>query len=311
MRPPQRTSLALTRVSPGSPSLQTIADLFARSKQIVAITGAGISTAAGIPDFRSKNGLYANGELFRQSSFNGPESSKILQTTLQLRDTVLRCEPTKTHQWLVSLQSKLRRWYTQNIDMLEQKAGLSLDIDNINDQSRCIPLHGSLAWLKCNFCHGNFEWDEYRKNIQAGRDLPCARCARRCDDRVVAGLRRTTTIGQLQPSIIMSDTPYHPQGGDIAELFQRDREAPTDVLLILGTSLKREGPKQQVRLFAQHVRAQGGMVVYVNATKPANLGNGLVDYWVDWECDEWVSDLLGRQQACRPGSTREHPIVID
>ncbi|KAH8909462.1 DHS-like NAD/FAD-binding domain-containing protein [Coniochaeta sp. PMI_546] len=286
--------------------LQTIAETLARAKKILVIAGAGISTEAGIKDFRSPGGLYADGDIFYERAFIDSRKVKLLQTTLQLRDLAAGCEPTATHRWLASLDSKLQRCYTQNIDMLEQKAGLRT---GIGGEFRCIPLHGSLAGLECPVCCATDKWEAHRDTIDAGRELRCPVCITYREGRVAAGKRRSA-IGQLRPSIIMLDA-VHPQSGDIGRLVDTDCAATVQVLLILGTSLTVYGPRTLTREFARRVRNRGGMVVYVNLSPPASVWNGVIDYWVHWECDNWVCDLQSRQRTCGPDSTEEHPIVTD
>jgi hypothetical protein len=68
------------------------------------------------------------------------------------------------------------------------------------------------------------------------------------------------------------------------------------VLLILGTSLKVHGLKVMVREFAKTVHSKGGKVVFINRTKPPESTWGeFIDYWVEWDCDEWVLDLKQRR----------------
>jgi NAD-dependent histone deacetylase SIR2 len=100
----------------------------------------------------------------------------------------------------------------------------------------------------------------------------------------------------------------HPQGDVIGSIIRRDCAARTRVLLILGTSLKVDGPRRLATQFARQIRRRGGKVVYVNRTEPGSAWRNLIDYWVRWDCDLWVADLVLRQSV---GSRRENPIIID
>ncbi|KAG8418549.1 NAD-dependent deacetylase hst3 [Metarhizium acridum] len=67
------------------------------------------------------------------------------------------------------------------------------------------------------------------------------------------------------------------------------------MLLILGTSLRVHGLKVMVREFAKAVHCKGGKVVFVNFTKPPDsIWGDIIDYWVQWDCDAWVTDLQAR-----------------
>jgi len=265
--------------------------------------------------------LYDDGKLFSEAAFRETTRIQLLQKAMHLRDLVVASKPTSTHRWLASLGPQLLRLYTQNVDMLEDKAGLNTGLGR---QFNCVRLHGTLADLQCCLCQETFPWENFRADIGAGRDLLCPRCADCCKAREAAGKRRRA-IGLLRPSMVMLDG-YQPEEEEIADLARGDCADNPEVFLILGTSLKVHGPKTLARQFARVVQACGGMVVYVNRTKPSSEWNGLINYWVQWECDEWVCDLLMRQKKLQqerggpnsagcvanrvPGSCREHAIMI-
>jgi NAD-dependent histone deacetylase SIR2 len=70
------------------------------------------------------------------------------------------------------------------------------------------------------------------------------------------------------------------------------------MLLIMGTSLKTDGVKFLVKDFAKVVHERAGKVVFVNLTEPSKSAwDGVIDYWVEWDCDAWVRDLVVRQPA--------------
>ncbi len=202
--------------------------------------------------------------------------------------------------------------------MLEEKAGL---VTGLSRRCDCVPLHGSLANLKCHLCHEAYGWQDYRCHIEdyvikdrktedgdteGDKDedkltlpLPCPQCSFRCQIRKEAGMR-PLPIGQLRPGMIMLDETY-PQGGEIVHLARGDKLASPDLLLVLGTSLKVDGPKRLLRQFARSIHQQGGKVIYVNLSKPPSDCSASVDYWVEWDVDEWVRDLKGRQDRSERG----------
>ena len=115
-----------------------------QARQVVIFSGAGVSTSAGIPDYRSREtGLLVRGQTWRDIN---PEKAR----------------PTPAHHFAALLHSMgiLRRIFTQNIDGLYQRAGLP--------ESMVVEWHGSLAGFNVIDFGGNFEDDIVQ---QAARDL--------------------------------------------------------------------------------------------------------------------------------------------
>ena len=123
-------------------------------KKIGVLTGAGISVSAGIPDFRSPgSGLYDN---LQKYNLPFPEALFMLEyfranpepffTFCQNFD-ISTCKPTPTHYFIVLLEKMgiLRMNYTQNIDALEEKAGLDV-------KEKLLQAHGSVKGAKCTGC---------------------------------------------------------------------------------------------------------------------------------------------------------------
>jgi len=70
----------------------------------------------------------------------------------------------------------------------------------------------------------------------------------------------------------------------------------------MGTSLTTHGVQLLIRDFAKVIpKRRSGTVVFVNRTEPAKSWEGVVDYWVEWDCDAWVGDLMKRQPALHCG----------
>ncbi|KAI6250834.1 NAD-dependent protein deacetylase hst2-1 [Erysiphe necator] len=142
------------------------------SKQIIVMTGAGISTSAGVPDFRSPGtGLYANlarlnlpdpEAVFDISYFrSNPIPFYALAKDLQLE----KCYPTMSHAFIALLNEKklLSMLFTQNIDGLERKAGLP--------EEKVVEAHGSFASNSCIDCKTQFSCELMKIAIETG-DVP-------------------------------------------------------------------------------------------------------------------------------------------
>ncbi|PPQ63925.1 hypothetical protein CVT24_010323 [Panaeolus cyanescens] len=121
-----------------------------KARRIVVICGAGISVQAGIPDFRSSEGLFqsikrdnpreqlsSGKELFDASVFNSEHKTSLFcQMIAQLSDLSQAAQPTPFHNLLRALddRGRLLRVYTQNIDAIEQKSGLSFGVPEFDDK---------------------------------------------------------------------------------------------------------------------------------------------------------------------------------
>jgi NAD-dependent deacetylase len=146
--------------------------LIRKSHRIVALSGAGISTEAGIPDFRGPGGMWEDPDLLEQMSASGfsrnPEG--FYRASARLFSTIARAEPTFAHRLLVRLEQlgKIEAVVTQNIDGLHHRAG----------SAKVYELHGTCSTGHCTKCGAGFEMAAFYAAIESGRlELPlCDGC---------------------------------------------------------------------------------------------------------------------------------------
>ena len=139
--------------------------------------------------------------------------------------------------------------------------------------------------------------------------MPCPSCAASCQARVSAGKRRSY-IGHLLPDIVLLNG-QHRNGEAIGSVIAKDVAAPPDFLLVLGTSLRVQGPKRLASRLAEAVSCRHGTVVYVDLSETCSWSKR-VDFHVHIPCDEWVQDLTRRKSNLHGGSgSAEDPIIID
>jgi NAD-dependent deacetylase sirtuin 2 len=145
-----------------------------RARHIVVAAGAGISTGAGIPDFRSPGtGLYDN-----LQKYNLPNPMAIFDTAYFRQNPAPFFEvaasmvpgsfqPTAVHFFLSLLERKgiMERVLTQNIDGLERQAGLSAD--------RIIECHGRFYTAHCLTCGKAYEFEQFKDDLRTGKVLRC------------------------------------------------------------------------------------------------------------------------------------------
>ena len=167
----------------------------AEAKRVVVLTGAGISTESGIPDFRGPQGVWTK----------DPEAEKLSDIRYYVADPEIRkkswqsrlahpawtARPNAGHAAIAELErrGKLHALITQNIDGLHQRAG--------NSPERVIEVHGTVHGVVCLSCGWKGPMQEALERVRRGEsDPPCAGCG---------GILKSDTIsfGQaLAPEVI-------------------------------------------------------------------------------------------------------------
>jgi NAD-dependent deacetylase len=171
-------------------------------KNLVVISGAGISAESGIQTFRDGNGLWENHDIMEVASFDGwlNNQSLVLDFYNKRRKQLLECKPNKAHYILAELADQFNvHIITQNVDDLHERAG----------SSTVLHLHGEL--LKARSTANQSLIYSWRKDIISGD---------------------TCELGsQLRPHIVWFGEEV-PLIEDALNLVQQ-----ADILLVIGTSL--------------------------------------------------------------------------
>jgi NAD-dependent deacetylase len=209
------------------------------SARIVALTGAGISTESGVPDFRGPQGVWTkNPKAERLSNIHyymsDPEVRK-LAWQQRLDHPAWHAEPNAGHQALAALEraGRLHALITQNIDGLHQKAG--------NSPDKVIEVHGTVREYLCMNCGNRGPMQVVLERVRAGEaDPPCRDCG---------GILKSATISfgqQLVPEVM-------------ERAMQAARES--DLLLAIGSTLQ----VYPVAGAVPRAKAAGARVVIINA----------------------------------------------
>ena len=126
--------------------IKQAAQIILNSKSTIALTGAGVSTKSGIPDFRGTNGLWTKVDPSKFASINGflSDPKAWWEMALELAPTILAAKPNPAHTKLVELEKLgyLDGIITQNVDGLHQQAG----------SQNVVEVHGSLFSGTCTVC---------------------------------------------------------------------------------------------------------------------------------------------------------------
>lgn len=189
--------------------------LLQRARRVVVLTGAGISTESGIPDFRGPNGVWAK----------DPSAEKMATLEVYMTDPAVRrrawqrrlefqalaAQPNAGHHALCRLESggTLDTLITQNIDGLHQRAGSS--------REKIVEIHGTVHEVVCMVCGERGPMSAALERVRAGEaDPPCRSCG---------GILKSATISFGQ-SLVVRD-------------LQRVQQAALrcDLMLAVGTTL--------------------------------------------------------------------------
>ncbi|OXM60310.1 SIR2 family NAD-dependent protein deacylase [Amycolatopsis vastitatis] len=145
------------------------------AKRIAALTGAGISTASGIPDYRGPEGVWTRTpsavNAFTLKNFTADAAVRREFWRTYAGHSAWRAEPNAAHRALAELDGAgvAVRVLTQNVDGLHQRAGLAA--------RKVLELHGTMHTTRCTRCPARFPTPEVLARVEAGDDDPaCPRC---------------------------------------------------------------------------------------------------------------------------------------
>lgn len=283
--------------------------LLKEKKNIIVLTGAGISTSLGIPDFRSAGtGLYSK---LAHLGLNDPQEVFDLSVFRQdptifysVAKDILPSEDryTPTHQFIRMLQErgKLLTNYTQNIDNLESKAGILPE--------KLVQCHGSFATASCVKCGEKVVGDSIFAEIKAGKIPRCRKCPsgqsrsqsrkRKTANSSNSKRRRdfdrdsnsdsefdlvSSSAGVMKPDIIFFGEPLPDEFSQ--RLTQHDVDR-VDLVIVIGTSLKVAPVSEVVPYLPSHIPQ-----IYISREA---IGHNNFDIDLLGDCDVVVAELCRR-----------------
>ncbi|MEO2026637.1 MAG: NAD-dependent deacylase [Fuerstiella sp.] len=241
---------------------QKIADCLSRSENVIAFTGAGISTESGIPDFRSPGGIWANSQPVYFQDFLASADSRYeywRQKSVSHSD-FQNSQPNVGHQVLGKWQDagRLQAVITQNIDGLHQDAG----------SNKVLELHGTARKIMCLECNARFPAAEMVEKFLADDRVPgCPACG---------GLLKHATVSfgqQLSEDVL-------------EEAIQLSSTA--DLYFAMGSSLVVEPAASLPRLAKQN----GANLVIINRDETPQ------DNLADWVIHKSIGEVLKEIDQC-------------
>jgi len=212
-----------------------VSNLIIKSKCCVFFTGAGVSVASGIPDFRSPGGIWSryNPEDFTYQKFLSSEENRRKRWQMFKETTeMFNASPNPAHLAISELGKlgKVDCVITQNVDNLHQAAG----------SSKVIELHGNAQWVLCMDCNARFGRDEIHQRLEGGEEIPeCSVCG-----------------GMLKSATVLFGEPMPEK--ETREAFERSRAS--DLFIVVGSSLVVQ-PAASMPVYAKHA---GASLVIIN-----------------------------------------------
>ncbi|HEX6568009.1 MAG TPA: Sir2 family NAD-dependent protein deacetylase [Acidimicrobiales bacterium] len=234
----------------------------AEARRVVVLTGAGISTESGIPDFRGPDGVWTrNPEAEKRATLANYMSDPELRRRAwldRLDHPAWTAEPNAGHRALVALEGRgtLDTLITQNVDGLHQAAG--------SDPARVVEVHGTVREVMCMSCDERAPMQRALDRVRAGEaDPPCRTCG---------GILKSATISFGQSLV----------PGDIERAGAAARRA--DLLLAVGSTLSVYPVADVVPV----ARLSGARIVIVNGSETA------MDHLADAVIRGPIGELLPR-----------------
>jgi NAD-dependent deacetylase len=195
--------------------LDAARQLIDAAHRVVALTGAGISTESGIPDFRGPQGVWTRDpkaeKMATLQHYVADREVRVRSWQSRLSSPAWTAQPNAGHRALVHLErrGKLHTLITQNVDGLHQKAG--------SDPGRVVEIHGTMREVVCLACGERAPMERALARVRAGEDdPPCRTCG---------GILKSATISFGQ-SLVPDDL-----------LRAQEAAVDCDLLLAVGSTL--------------------------------------------------------------------------
>lgn len=211
------------------------AKMLVKAKQAIALTGAGVSTESGIPDFRGEGGIWEEykPEIYGNIKAFIKDPTKFWEMAEKVAPNLFDADPNPGHEALALLEDLgvLKATITQNIDELHQKAGSVLVYE----------VHGNINRFTCFGCRASYNKDQILRKLKKEKHYPpqCDMCS-----------------APLKPSVVLFGESL-----PTFEIYQSQALSErADVMLIAGSSLS-VAPVSDLPLLTLR---EGGKLIIIN-----------------------------------------------
>jgi NAD-dependent deacetylase len=248
-----------------SDAIARVQDWVAGADRVVVLTGAGISTDSGIPDFRGPQGVWTKNpkaeKMATLQHYLADPEVRVLAWQNRLRSATWEARPNAGHLAIVALQDRgqLHGLITQNVDGLHQRAGVRAE--------SVIEVHGTMHWTRCWTCGDRLPMADVLRRVAAEEEDPdCLVC------------RATGRHGILKSDTISFGQSLVPEVIDRAFAVA----AECDLLLAVGSTLQ----VFPVAGVVPEAKRHGARVVIVNAQETG------MDHLADEVLRGGISEIL-------------------
>ncbi len=225
------------------------------SKLTIALTGAGVSTESGIPDFRSAGGLWSKFDPAEYATIDAfrKDPEKVWKMIWELESVVSGARPNKAHYGMGELEKMglLQCCITQNVDNLHQEGG----------SKNVIEYHGNASTLSCLWCGNQYDAEEKKKE-----NPPTCQCGK-----------------VLKPDVIFFGEAIPPEAMNTSFELANSSQA----LLVVGTSAL-VSPANSIPYMA---RQNGAKIIEINKER-TQLTHSLTDVFLEGSAGAIISALV-------------------
>ena len=245
-----------------------LVELLRSATRMLVVTGAGISTASGIPDFRGPNGVWTRRRPVYYDEFMSSEQARVEYWDYKLETwQIYGCaQPNPVHHAIVELEraGKVRSVVTQNVDGLHRRAGTSAE--------RLVEVHGTDLVVECQSCHEQSSPESHFDAFRATRLAPRCGCG---------GILKSATISFGQSL----------RAADLDRAAEAAEDA--DLVIALGSTLSVH-PAASIPLLAAR---RGVPYVIVNRGETDHDGHAWVTLRLDGDLTEIVPPAVAAALA--------------
>lgn len=243
------------------PQLTQLLKGLRKKRRIVVVAGAGISVSAGIPDFRSANGIFrtikeeynlkgSGKDLFDASVYRDDDTTSTFHHMVRQMSAMTKtAKPTPFHDLLARLahEGRLLRLYTQNIDGLDtslEPLKTQIPLPKKGPWPKCIQLHGGLDKMQCSKCGELADFDAAK--FDGPVPPACESCMQLDHVRTITAGKRSHGIGRMRPRMVLYQESS-PDEDAIGACSVSDLKARPDAIIVVGTSMKIPGVRRIVK----------------------------------------------------------------